>query len=203
VEVVIAIVVGVVSALIASLLFWYVQFRVFRVKLELSPTLAKYRFSDESDFRYQIKVRNRGRRDALDMKLDVRCAVTGLVRTGSTETLRLREWSAPILSAGKESRYRIQPGRMPEATRIGYRKYLPPSIREALEEDLVIDLEEFLSLGDKTELRVYLSATDALSGARSLVPRFYTSDDIQDGRFLKGSFEHTGVLEDDREDPPE
>jgi hypothetical protein len=202
IEIAFGVIVGVASGLVASLIFWWFQFRVFRVRLELSPTVSKYRFRDEEYSRYQVKLKNRSRRDGLDVRVIVRCAIPGLVRRGTIEVLTLDERSYPVVRARKYMRLRIEPGRMPEQTRTAYSSYFAPSMRAALESGQSIDLEQFLALRAESELRVYVSATDSLSGARSFVPREYSQGDIRVGRFREFSFEQTGVLEDDRDEPP-
>jgi hypothetical protein len=86
---------------------------------------------------------------------------------------------------------------MSEQARLGYSKVLPPEMRAALEDRSWIDLEDFFRLADGVDLRVFVFATDALSGARSLFSTEYDLHSIHPGRFHAGrSFEQTGKLRD-------
>jgi hypothetical protein len=197
---VVSVVVGIASGLLASILFWYVQYRAFRVRLSLSPTIAKYRIAGEEILRYQFKITNTGRREAIDLRIMLTASIRDLVRAGSSETIALAEWSPPILRAGKSFRYRIEPTHMAQRSRDLYWKYFTPEIQDYLERREPIPLEKFLQLGSPaSEFRVFVFATDALSGARSLASVAYTFDKIEDGRFKLGTFEHTGHLETDDE----
>jgi hypothetical protein len=149
-DILIAVVVGIGSGLTASLIFWYLQYRVFRAQLELSPTLASYKLGEGGVTRTELKLRNRGRRPIIDMELLVRVAVSGLATEGHIVPLSLEEWRRPHLPPNKSVLYVLPPTRLKELTKRWYSHYFNDVQRKLLtgEEFDLIELMEAGSHGD-------------------------------------------------------
>ena len=82
--------------------------------------------------------------------------------------LTLEEWDRPILTGKRVITFAIDPSTMDEWTCRKYANYLSPDLRKRLQQRESIDLEEFLRLGEGGRIHVFVFATDALSGARSI-----------------------------------
>jgi len=140
----IGIITGVLTGVISAALFWWWQAKLMRPKLRLCPTIARYRLARDEVDRYQIKVINGRRRLAVDLRVTVSIHLPDLVSPGSVETLSLHRFENPSL--GKNIRYRIQPGHMPQDTQRRYLKYLPPHLATPNKNGNVVDLGEFFKL---------------------------------------------------------
>lgn len=196
----VGIITGVLTGVMSAALFWWWQAKLMRPKLRLCPTIARYKLARDKVDRYQIKVINGRRRPAVDLRVTVSIHLPGLVKAGSVETLSLHKFENPSL--GKNIRYRIQPGHMPQDTRRRYLNYLPQHIAVPIRNGNVVDLGEFFKLYKGAFLKVSATAIDSFSGASGFVQIKYYVESVRIGGFVGGrSCEHSGIFEEkDSED---
>src|SRR5439155_3822357 len=112
-----------------------------------------------------------------DNKVTVSGDVPGVVREGVREGLRIGEWERPMLHSGRWLRYTLHIERMPDRAREAYSQYFPKRIRNKIEQREYVDVEEFLRMREGSRLRIYVSGTDSLSGARLLILQEYEVGD--------------------------
>jgi hypothetical protein len=184
----IGITISVLTGVASAVVFWWLQFRVFRPRLQVSSTIARY--TTPSGLRHQVKVRNDGRRDITDLTVVVRVVLDGLVRQGSSEVVTLGEWRRPLLRTRGEVQYGLRPEHIPESELRRFSSHLPPAMVAAARASEPIDLLEFLALGDSGVVEVYVFGTDSLSGARGYASAEVAPDKVVTGRFIVGSFSH-------------
>lgn len=185
------IVLAVVTGIASSIIFWFLQFRIFRTKLEISPTIAHYTYTPD-ETRNQLKIRNMSSRDVVEVSITIRAVIPGLVRPSSQAVMTLGEWRRPVLRKRDEVQYRVRPEFMPDDEQARYARYLPPEMVSAMRAAEPINLIEFLQLGTDSFIEVYVFGTDAVSGARGFAEQTITLQSVQPGAFLPGSFEQTG-----------
>ena len=173
----------------ASVAFWVLQFRVFRPRLELAPTIARARMG-HPQLRYRIKFHNKSRRDLYDFAVVIHCYMPDLVREGHEEIMRVADWTRPILDGRKWLAHTIHLEEMPDRTRAAYGPYFPKKIQKQIENGEYLDVCEFLRIRPNTRLVIYVSVTDSLSGARQMVTHEYSINEIREGAFHERSFEH-------------
>ena len=185
------IVLAVATGIASSIIFWFLQFRVFRTKLEIGPTIAHYAYT-RGGTRNQLKIRNMSGRDVVEVSVTIRVVIPGLVRPSSQAVITLGEWRRPILRKRDEVQYLVRPEFMPDDEQARYARYLPAHMVSAMRSAESIDLIEFLQLGTGAFVEVYVFGTDAVSGARGFAAQTIALEGIQPGAFLPGTFEQTG-----------
>ena len=191
---VVGIVLGVVTGVAASVIFWYLQFRVFRTKLQISPTIARYTHA-QGGIRNQVKIRNSSRRDIVELSVTMRATLPGLVRPHSAAVITLGEWRRPILKRRGEVQYGVRPELMAEAEQARFARYLPLDMATAIAAAEAVDLIEFLGLSEGSLIEVYVFGTDALSGARGFATQMFSAREVCPGEFLPDSFSQTGQFD--------
>lgn len=185
------IVLGVATGVAASVIFWFLQFRVFRTKIRVSPTIARYSYQ-RGGTRCQVKIRNASRRDVIELSVTMRAVMPGLTRRGSPAVLTLGEWTRPLLRGEDEVQYLVRPESMSDDERSRHARFLPSSIVDAIAAREPVDLIDFLKLADGSYIEVFAFGTDALSGARGFAIAQYGINAVVPGEFLSGTFRQTG-----------
>jgi hypothetical protein len=188
------IVLGVVTGIASSIIFWFLQFRVFRTKLKISPTIARYTYV-RGGIRNQLKIRNVSRRDVVEVSVTIRAILPGLVRPTSQTVITLGEWRRPVLKKRDEVQYQVRPEFMPEDEHARHTRNLPLEMVEAIKAAEPVDLIDFLNLAPESYIEVYVFGTDAVSGARGFAAQRITAQEVRSGAFLPGSFKQTGQFD--------
>jgi hypothetical protein len=85
VDLVVNVLLSLVTGMVGSILFWWLQFRVFRVRRAVSEKLARNRARSEP--RLQVKIRNTGRRDVIDLSVIIRIRLPGVAIAGIVEVI--------------------------------------------------------------------------------------------------------------------
>jgi hypothetical protein len=194
-----AILVGVLTGLVASVVFWLILAKALRPKVRLCPTMSQFFLPDDVVPRCQIKFVNYRRRPAVDIRLDVSYRLPDLIRQGSTEVLRASKFDRPWLDGHTTHRHTIRPNQI-EASQIAH---YPPHFRKEIGDRIAgtanSDLVTFLQCCPGSQLDVTVSAVDSFSGSFGVDRRIYEIDDIVTGRHGPAmSCEHTGVLHEQR-----
>jgi hypothetical protein len=194
VELVEAIVIGVVSGILASFAVWWTLFSVFAPRLRWAPTIAKFRLPGDTEPRYQLQLANVSRRAAVDVSVVTRLRVPSLIRAGSIENLDVQEpFSSPMIRGHNAVRWRIRAELIPPAVIDRYRSYLPAPFTAAVDAGGSIPLEEIFFHGD-VRLVVFAFATDARTGSRRFSTWEYDVSAIREGRFTPDGG-NTGVVD--------
>ena len=188
------IVTGVLTGLVASVIFWWWLARFNRPRIEICGSLTHYALPGEKS-RCQVKIINRGYRAAVEIKVSVILGLPGLVYGPSIETVRLVDQENPWMDKNKSLRFGLRPTRISEPDVRRFRRYLPTWIVEAIDSNQHIDMAEFLDELEGAYIPVNVSAADPLSGARGYAVRRFNRDDIKDGRFVMGECHLTGVFD--------
>jgi len=81
----ISILIGVLGSVIASCIF-LLAVRALRPRLEISPTISKWK--GENDIKYVIKIINRGRRKIVDLRFELLLVTKKVVPGGELSTTR-------------------------------------------------------------------------------------------------------------------
>jgi len=193
---------GLIIGLFTSFFSWWVLFRWMAPTITLSDAISKTSSrvpleedDDKSGVRYRIKFENSGRRPIIDLEVQALVRIKGLVDPQSTiwevvhlpmETDGEKVYSIPLMNPVRTSKLRTRLRICPNHTKYCARPQFPPHIREkATKKELL--LEDLLSLGTSSQLRVIISGFDELTGSRKLFMKTYLPTDIKFGEFERNS----------------
>lgn len=179
----IGLLVGIPIGIATSLAAWYILFHIIAPRVEFLPSVFKAPAPETpSGWKYLVKFRNNGARDALDLELFAKVRIRGFA------TQRANSWRAIYVSIddpripkvpshrGTARRFVVvaDPCAIPDSAKTG----LPPELQSQCE-DGTLGLEDLLNLGSQATFQVFAFAYDAFSGARKLFESpAYTIDDI-------------------------
>jgi len=184
---------GVISSLVASFIFWFLTFRYSRVNVEFSKAIRKINYvnaSANNKYRYAIKFANLGKRSLLEVSIVARLYMN---RYNSFTYLSVGgNNSLPILYGNN---YR----KKNKMTFIGdilgvwigdvalsefKRPFYPQKIKNKAKNNS-LNLEDlFNELGDDVKLNFYVYGNEEFTGARRVfISANFSKDDIQFVRF--------------------
>jgi hypothetical protein len=185
--------IAVITGVVASACFWYLQSIQFRPKVLICPTLAKY-YTEDNKPVCEVKLFNKRRRAAADVAVTINLVVPGLVKSGQNSVLPLREEQLRWLPGKDDYYYSVSPNYLTAELRDRYRESFPEEIKTALDsgaDDL--SFWRVLELCKGASLKVYLAASDSFFGGRSFVAQVFQLSDIRNGPFKDGrTCEHDG-----------
>ena len=193
-ELLLSVVIGVVTGVIASWLFWNVLYYGFAPKIEFSEAISKREAPARGcGFEYCIKMYNVRRRIAVDARLTAYVTIPGLSSAATDDVYYLPLGTKRIMEMIPKSR----PGRNAHLvilnldkerfTEIFSRVYFPERVR-LLAGERRLCLEDVLGVKEGSHLRLLVKVTDSVSGA-TLVhqSKDYELKDIIYGNFKKKS----------------
>lgn len=199
---------------IASGAVWWWLTRHLRPKLEWSETIARWRYDDDpsNEFRYEIKLYNTAKRDAVDVTWCIRIRLSGLNQSGRAEKVTLETDQLPIVRCKrnyaavndaqrasnktltndqfKAQVMRIRFDRIDDKLRSRYAPVVPQEFRQKWINGENIDLLQLLSALPGSYLEVSAFYSDQYSWARSVATKDLRLDTIRPGRFRKYLTEH-------------
>lgn len=159
---------GVLSSILAAGLFLYILSRL-KPKISISDVISKNK-TKENDTEYKIKIINHGKRDAINLKMEVSLMINknvfgGVVYNSQQLTLKKSEWFIlPSYKANdKEARY-------------------------ALRITILEDLEKIWSDDSTQYLRIKVFAQDEMSNFGKVFEKEYRTirNSIKEGSFAFG-----------------
>jgi hypothetical protein len=174
--------VGVPFGIAASIVAWFIVFRVIVPKFKFSEQINKIPSVNQGEMpRYRVKLKNVGRRNTIDVDVFARLRVRNLSQRPEFS----RTWTIVTLSSDTTHEPRIPSG----ANRIvvlnldDTPELSNPKFTAALA-GRASTLEVLLSLGEKAELVVWVLAFDEFSGARkAFISKHYQLADLCEGKF--------------------
>jgi hypothetical protein len=182
-DITIGTVLGVVTGVLSSWLFWLYTARILRPRIEWSPRISKYDDPGlKQPVKYRVEIRNRGRRAATDFSATALFKAPGLGSFGNTKLVRLRTLDIPLpyLAPGRSRIITIKTDGLPATSVSG----LPERLRKLLNADPPTPLEELFRAVPGSELVLHLAAHDAVSGMhRHFVSKAYRQADITGDAF--------------------
>jgi len=189
--IVISIVTGVFSGIIASLVVWWYLFHFLSPQIEFSPIIAKKPSKDRGcGAYYQFMITNIGHRRAIDISLDILLVIRNYPEQGTDNIYHPNPSRKAILelpSARKKNRVRrriwinLDDDEFVDKFK---KSFFPDKIRQ-LANDKALSLEELLSIGNDSFVRVVIKVTDSISGSIKVFrSKNYTSEDIREGSFI-------------------
>ena len=193
-ELLLSIVIGVVTGVIASWLFWHVLYYGFAPKIAFSGAISKRDARARGcGFEYCIKMYNVRKRTAVDARLTAYVTIPGLSSAGTDDVYYVPLGTKRIMEMVPKSR----PGRNAHLvilnldkerfTEIFSRIYFPEQVR-FLAKERRLSLEDVLGVKDGSHLRLLVKVTDSVSGdTRVHRSKDYELEDIVYGYFKKKS----------------
>lgn len=175
--------VAVITGVAAAALFWLVQAKSMRPRVRLCKTVAHFRRATGFKDIYQIKISNRRRRAAADVRVHVRFRMRGLVREGVTEKLDGKTYHVPWMASRSSLRFPVRPNQIGAEHLKPYAMCIPSQVLSAAYENRPIPLDIFLDIAEGSEVEVIVFATDVFSGAVSIHRKLYDVTAIKEGRF--------------------
>jgi hypothetical protein len=194
--------VGLLVGLFTSFFSWWLLFHWLAPEVETSTNIAREKaratetaITDASGLRYRFKLRNIGRRAIVDLQVSAVVRIRGLVDPASRtwEIVRLpmnsdgdRTYSLPRIDSHRRSKLqhilRLYTHQIEEC------KHEPfPETTRSRAVANKLTLDDLLSLGSATEIRIFVSGYDEFSGARKVFLFSLRPDQVRTGRFGKGS----------------
>ena len=165
----VSIIISIPLGILCSIVAWWVLFHGVSPKVEFSNRVGKLPTDDSpSGFRYRIKIRNIGARDAIDLQFHAFVRVKGLSPEfpNNISILRIETDTGHVVRMGRKKGNRIV--RLhPEKTTLFDSARFPPEFRTK-QRDGTLTLEDVLSLGNSAFLKMHVFAYDEFSGSRKL-----------------------------------
>lgn len=191
----VGIVIGLITGVFASMLFWWWQAKILQPKVTICPTLARYK-SREGKERCEVKLINSGRRSAADLLVKIHLIVPGLTGHGINQVFVLREERLPWLSPKEDWYYLIDPSQFSDRDRQDYEHFFFDSFGIPLRNLTDVSMRKFLERCEGAVIKVFVAANDSFSGAAAFSKQEFELGDISIGAFLEGdTCSHTGAYE--------
>jgi len=166
---------GIPLGILASLLAWYILFHVIQPSIGFYGGVSKHEYENSGS--YRIKFENIGNRTIIDLEVFIRFRVRGIGRFKKNWNIAELETSVkrlPILIKGGDRIVRI----FPDKTEIFLEERWGQEINDRYNAGC-LSLEDILTLGEKSQLRVYVFGFDEFSGSRRLFrSKWYQLEDI-------------------------
>jgi hypothetical protein len=185
VQTIIAILVSIPIGIACSVAAWWILFHKIVPKISFSKGISKTKLEDyDSGFCYRIKFENVGRRDIIDIQIHAYLRIIGLRHKESgiitnVKFVTSKEYVPKMRADGKGFIVMLYP----ERTSNFQRKVYPEEVRRKFAAKSLL-LEDVLSLGYDSKLRLVVFGYDNFSGARRIFEsKLYGLDDIKEGNF--------------------
>lgn len=178
--------VGLLTGFITSAGFWWFTTRFLTPKIQWSARISVTPRSASNAAANRIKIMNVGRRSAVDFSATCMLRVPGVTTGTNVRLVNLRTLDVPL------------PRLEPKAERIisiktdginpAHVASLPAELQVLLNQSPAASLEEVFTKFPNSEVVLYLSAYDEVSGTRKHYRSHpYTKDSLAVGRFLPGT----------------
>ena len=191
-----SVILGIVSSIVASAVFWYVFFRISQTNVEFSPIIAKSKSTGEypGDIRYRIKLINSGYRDLIEITMLVKISIKMSKNKASNYTyIGIGNESMLPLLRGRRYQYRSKGLSCAhtltlypiETTIKEFQKdiYTEFIVKQAKEGALCLD-DIFNEYGTRVKLTVFLYGNDELTGARRMFKsKVFKIEDTEFGKY--------------------
>jgi len=171
----------------SSLIAWWILNYWIKPKIKFSEDISKTLI--DSTAIYRFKFENCGKRKIVDNSLIAKLRIKGIRYKLNWEViyLPLDNDKIPIIRPikGESKKIREVPRLELGLIEIKNRKFLPQTIKQKIEND-TISLEELMKLGSESELILYVTGYDEISGAKkTFESKPYKVKDIKNGLFIK------------------
>jgi len=186
-ELVISNAIGLILGLGTSFFSWWVIFHKVIPKIEFCPFISKIPRGKDGGFSYRIKFKNTGKRAIIDLQ----CYARVVIDWEGTK----KNWTVayiPFNSSGDRKTELPKVGKGGSRILYFYLKNIstfyinhkyPEEFRKKAAENTLV-LEDILSLGDKSEVKIYVAGYDEFSGARKVYEsKYFLLGDIKEGIF--------------------
>ncbi len=186
---------GLISSIVASVIFWILSFRYSRTKVVFSEYITKSKNTGEyhGENRYQVKLINAGRQNLIEIAISARLSILIDGKSHNTYIGLGHNNTLPMLYGRKNwTNKKILPSQYPfiftlhpikETWKEFTKSHYSDAIREkAIHNELSLD-DIFDAYGDTMTIRIFLFGNDGLTGARKVFSIFYTSANITHGSF--------------------
>jgi hypothetical protein len=195
-DILVNVAVSMVTGVLSAIASWWLLARRWRPRIEWCPTIAKYRFEGEQNYRYVVQLKNVSKRTAMEVKATIRVRIPDLVRVGSTETIPLASYESPRIRAGHVSRWRVRPEEMSPDRLRRFGPYFPDALRHDIADGRHVALEHLLALSPRAEVELAAFGSDVMTWARTFSLVTIGVRNIRAGRFEHRTCAHSGKLED-------
>ena len=167
-DAIVAIIIGIVSSFLSSILFLFAAHRI-KPKIKVSPTISKYT-DEKGRLVYVIKIINRGIRDAVDISL-----VLHLLRPIKNEEANETN------TVSRSRRLQLQTNNLFKLAKRKKNEYFAFRVR------CYENIEEILKETKDSKLRFRLTARDSFTNSPILIEQTYVLDTISEGQFKTGN----------------
>lgn len=167
-DAIVAIIIGIVSSFLSSILFLFAAHRI-KPKIEVSPKISKYT-DDKGRLVYVIKIINRGIRDAVDISL-----VLHLLRPIKNEEANETN------TVSRSRRLQLKTNNLFKLAKRKKNEYFAFRVR------CYKNIEEILKETKDSKLRFRLTARDSFTNSPILIEQTYGLDAIREGQFKTGN----------------
>ena len=177
---------GLLGGLALSALFWWIMNHIMVPDLQFSPEVSRSKAGFiQSGIRYQIAMKNCGRRDSYNIKCRVRLRIVDILQNGGTlpDFVLVAVSSNEFFILGKGVMFRVTP--RVDLTEGFSDELYPSSIRRKFADGL-LTLDDIFE--EYTDVRIFVEAigTDRFSGgAKYFRSKEYTKHDIRNGVFWR------------------
>ena len=175
---------AVVTGIASSYLFWIWLTKGLAPKIAWSSSISKARLPG-GPIKYRVKIMNEGRRAAVDFTAVCLLKLPDAGSNGNTKLATLRTLDVPLprLAPGKARVITIKTDGIDPLQVRG----LPSAVRECLNQDPPIPLEQLLARFPGAHFVLHLSAYDEKSGTRChFTSKDYTTRSITERPFTNG-----------------
>lgn len=167
-DAIVAIIIGIVSSFLSSILFLFAAHRI-KPKIEVSPKISKYT-DDKGRLVYVIKIINRGIRDAVDISL-----VLHLLRPIKNEEANETN------TVSRSRRLQLKTNNLFKLAKRKKNEYFAFRVR------CYKNIEKILKETKDSKLRFRLTARDSFTNSPILIEQTYGLDAIREGQFKTGN----------------
>jgi len=170
---------------LSSLIAWWILNYCITPKIKFSDNISQ--IEEGSHKIYRFKFENNGCRKIFDAEIIAKLRIKGLKHSTLWEVMNLPldNDHIPIISSikKKKRKFREVPRLELQLIEQKYFRFLPEKIKEKINDDS-ITLEDLMNLGTDSELILYVTGFDEISGARkTFVSKPYKINDIKNGLF--------------------
>jgi hypothetical protein len=170
---------------ISSLIAWWILNYCIKPEIRFSEDISK--INEFSKSFYRFKFENCGKRNIFDSELVAKLRIKGLKYSTNWEVidLPLDNNRIPVINSIIKGDRKVREVPRIELGLIDSKhfRFLNDSIKTKIQDDS-ITLEELMGLGAKSELILYVTGFDEISGARkTFESKAYKLSDIKEGKF--------------------
>lgn len=170
---------------ISSLIAWWILNYCIKPEIRFSEDISK--INEFSKSFYRFKFENCGKRNIFDSELVAKLRIKGLKYSTNWEVidLPLDNNRIPVINSIIKGDRKVREVPRIELGLIDSKhfRFLNDSVKTKIQDDS-ITLEELMGLGAKSELILYVTGFDEISGARkTFESKAYKLSDIKEGKF--------------------